>query len=112
MTRAMIAAMLMLVATTAAMAAEPIEGQWKTASGETAEIASCGSAFCVTLTSGKYAGKKIGTLSGSGADYSGKITDPAIDKTYSGYGTVSGNALKLKGCVMTVFCESQTWKRI
>lgn len=97
---------------TLALAAEPIEGNWKTASGETASIAACGGSFCVTLQTGKYKGKRIGKMDGAGNDYSGEITDPSEDKTYSGYGTVSGNSLKMKGCVMSVFCKSQTWKRL
>lgn len=95
-----------------ALAAEPIEGNWKTASGETAVIAPCGGAFCITLKTGAHAGKQIGKLSGKGADYSGSITDPKEDKTYSGSGSVSGNALKMKGCVMKVFCKSQNWTRL
>ena len=53
-------ALTMVVATLApAAAAEPIVGNWKTASGETAAIAACGPDFCVTLTTGKHAGRKI-----------------------------------------------------
>ncbi|MEL6752350.1 MAG: DUF2147 domain-containing protein, partial [Pseudomonadota bacterium] len=66
-----------LAATTFAapsFAAEPIVGNWRTQSGETAAIAKCGSAFCITLRSGKYSGKRIGRVSGSGAKYSGTIT--------------------------------------
>jgi len=95
-----------------AMAAEPIEGNWKTASGETAQIAKCGGAFCVTLKTGKHAGKQIGKMDGKGDDYSGQITDPANDKTYSGSGAVTGNSLKMKGCVMKILCKTQTWTRI
>lgn len=102
----------LLLATTTAYAAEPIEGNWKTASGETAQIASCGSSFCVTLKTGKYAGKKIGKLAGTGGSYSGEITDPRDDKTYSGSGKVSGNSLKMKGCVLMILCKSQTWTRL
>jgi uncharacterized protein (DUF2147 family) len=97
---------------TFAYADEPIVGNWKTASGETALIAACGGDFCITLKTGKYTGRKIGTLAGSGADYTGEITDPSNDKTYSGSGTVSGNSLKMKGCVLKVFCKSQTWTRL
>lgn len=95
-----------------ALAAEPIEGDWKTASGETAAIAPCGDAFCITLKTGKFAGRQIGRLAGKGADYKGSITDPQEDKTYSGSGSVSGNVLKMKGCVMSVFCRSQNWTRL
>ncbi|MCY1664118.1 DUF2147 domain-containing protein [Rhizobium sp. SL86] len=113
MIRTMILTGALLVASLApAVAAEPIVGSWKTASGETAVIAQCGSAYCVTLKTGKYAGKQIGKMSGTGAEYKGEITDPAADKTYSGSGSVSGNALKMKGCVMSVFCKTQTWTRL
>lgn len=95
-----------------ALAAEPIEGNWKTASGATAAIAKCGGSFCITLKTGKHAGKSIGKLDGSGADYSGSITDPEADKTYSGSGSVSGNSLRMKGCVLKVLCKSQTWTRL
>lgn len=84
----------------------------KTASGETAVIGPCGGAFCVTLKTGKHAGKQIGKLAGKGNSYSGEITDPANDKTYSGSGTVSGNSLSMKGCVLKVLCKSQTWTRL
>lgn len=102
----------LLVLSSIASAAEPIEGNWKTASGETAAINKCGSAFCVTLKTGKHAGKQIGKMSGTGGNYSGEITDPEADKTYSGSGSISGNSLKMKGCVMSIFCKSQTWTRI
>ena len=100
------------LAAVAAMAAEPIEGNWKTASGETAAIAECGGGFCITVKTGRYAGKAIGRLEGSGGSYDGTITDPAEDKTYSGSGTVSGGTLRLKGCVLKVLCKSQTWTRL
>jgi uncharacterized protein (DUF2147 family) len=108
----MIIAAGMLALSTQAYAAEPIQGNWKTASGETAAIAPCGSAFCVTLKTGKHAGKQIGKMSGTGDSYSGEITDPANDKTYSGSGTVSGNSLSMKGCVLKILCKSQTWTRL
>lgn len=112
MIRKILIAAALIMATAPAHAAEPIEGKWKTASGETAQIAACGGSFCVTLKSGKYAGKQIGKLAGSGNSYSGEITDPKDDKTYSGSGTVNGNSLKMKGCVLMVLCKSQTWSRL
>jgi uncharacterized protein (DUF2147 family) len=82
MIRALILAAAMTMATAAAgFAAEPIVGNWKTASGETAVIASCGGSYCITLKTGKHAGKRIGSMSGNGNSYSGEITDPANDKT-------------------------------
>lgn len=110
--RHLLAAALLAGLAMPALAAEPIEGNWKTASGETAAIAPCGGGFCITLKTGKHAGKQIGKLAGKGAEYSGSITDPAEDKTYSGSGSVSGNVLKMKGCVLSVFCKSQNWTRL
>ncbi len=103
---------ILLTGASAGQAAEPIEGNWKTASGANAHITRCGSAYCVTLKSGKFAGKQIGRMSGSGDSYSGEITDPETDKTYSGSGAVTGNALRMKGCVLKVLCKSQTWTRL
>lgn len=110
--QALLAVSLVLATAGAGFAAEPIVGNWKTASGETAAIASCGGGYCITLKTGKHAGKKIGSMSGAGKDYTGSITDPANDKTYDGYGAVSGKSLKLKGCVLKVLCKSQTWTKL
>jgi uncharacterized protein (DUF2147 family) len=110
--RGIIAAAILLATSGMVLAAEPIEGNWKTKSGETAQIVKCGGDYCVTLKTGKYSGKRIGKMAGAGADYSGEITDPAEDKTYSGYATVSGASMKLKGCVMSIFCKSQTWTKL
>ena len=95
---------------TPAFAAD-IEGNWKTQSGETANIAQCGGSFCIKLTTGEFAGKQIGKVTGSGP-YSGTITDPADDKTYSGKATVSGNSMKMKGCALKIFCKTQTWNKL
>ncbi len=112
MLKTVVAAAALLMAVSVGHTAEPIEGNWKTQSGATAEIGKCGSAYCVTLKSGKHSGKQIGKLSGTGAEYSGQITDPDTDKTYAGSGSVTGNALKMKGCVLKVLCKSQTWTRL
>lgn len=107
-----LAAALFVAFASPALSAEPIEGNWKTASGETAAIAPCGGAFCITLKTGAHAGKQIGKLSGTGASYTGEITDPKDDKTYSGSAAVSGAMLKLKGCVLKVLCKSQNWSKL
>ena len=95
-----------------AMAAEPIVGNWKTQSGETAAISQCGGSYCVQLKTGKYSGKSIGKMSGSGNSYTGEITDPANDKTYSGSASISGSSMKMKGCVAKILCKTQTWSKM
>jgi uncharacterized protein (DUF2147 family) len=98
---------------TGAAYADPIEGNWKTKDGDTAAINSCGGSFCIKLTTGKYAGQSIGTMKASGSNgYSGSITKPSNGKTYSGSAKLSGNSLKMTGCVLAVLCESQTWQKL
>ncbi len=93
--------------------ADPIEGNWKTQSGETASIAGS-SSFSITLKTGKHAGKTIGSLKAAGDNkYAGSITDPATDKTYSGKATISGATMKMSGCVLGgLICKSQTWHKL
>ncbi len=106
------AALLFASATFAGMAhAASIEGNWKTASGENAVISKCGGSFCLKLVSGKYSGKTIGRVKASGKKYTGTVTDPSEDKTYSGSASVSGSSMKLTGCALKIFCKTQVWKR-
>jgi uncharacterized protein (DUF2147 family) len=93
-------------------AADPIVGNWKTQVGTTAAIRPCGGGYCIVLKTGKHAGEQIGTFKGSDGIYSGRITDPDANKTYDGKIAASGGSIKLSGCVMRVFCQSQTWSRL
>ncbi|WP_136658620.1 DUF2147 domain-containing protein [Nitratireductor sp. XY-223] len=96
-----------------ALAADPIVGNWRTQSGETAAIAPCGGGnFCVTLKTGTYAGATIGTLANAGGRYRGKITDPETDRTYTGKASITGSQMKMQGCVLGgLICQAQTWTR-
>lgn len=113
MIRKVILAGAMAGALTVPALADPIEGNWRTQSGETAAISPCGGAFCITLKTGAHAGKRIGQMSAKGANrYSGSITDPSDDKTYSGSATLNGPSMKMTGCALKIFCKSQTWNRM
>ncbi|NTE88411.1 DUF2147 domain-containing protein [Agrobacterium rubi] len=100
------------ITTSPAKAVEPIEGKWKNGPVDIVAITPCGESFCLKMASGEYAGQSIGKLRGKGLDYSGDITDPADQKTYSGSGTVSGTTLKLKGCALKIFCQTVVWNRL
>ena len=93
--------------------ADGIVGNWKTDSGETAAITGNGP-FAITIKTGAHAGKRIGTMNaGGGGAYSGEITDPANNKTYSGKASLNGNKLKMSGCVLGgLICKSQNWQRL
>lgn len=73
-----------------------------------------GGAFAITLKTGKFAGKTIGSLKAAGDNkYAGSITDPETDKTYAGKATLSGTSLKMSGCVFGgLICKSQTWHKL
>ena len=105
-----IAATLLL---TGAVYADPIEGNWKTQTGATAAITG-GGPFTITLKTGKHAGKRIGSFSASGGGkYTGKITDPETDKTYSGKASLKGSSLSMSGCVLGgLICKSQNWSKL
>jgi len=94
--------------------ADDIEGNWKTQAGSTAAITGAGGSFSITLRTGKFAGKRIGSMKANGgSSYSGTITDPETDKTYSGKATVSGNSMRMSGCVFGgLICKNQTWKKL
>lgn len=111
MKRVSMAAALVFFGMIGAQAAEPLVGDWTTASGETARIAACGGAYCITLATGKFKGRQIGKLSGGGSQYEGEITDPNTDKTYAGSADVAKASMKLTGCALKIFCKTQTWAR-
>lgn len=107
-----LALLLALAFLTPAQSADPIVGNWLTYRGQTAAIAPCGSSFCVTLKTGKYAGKQIGIMKNNGKGYAGKITDPSSDRTYNGKATLSGAIMNMKGCVLGgLICSTQKWTR-
>ncbi|MEE2953443.1 MAG: DUF2147 domain-containing protein [Pseudomonadota bacterium] len=97
-----------------ANAADPILGQWQAPGGGVVKVSACGNAFCAKVISGDHKGKSVGTMRGSGGDYTGTVTDPRDDKTYEGSATIASNGktLKLTGCALKIFCKTQTWTRI
>ncbi|SMX29017.1 hypothetical protein TRP8649_03147 [Pelagimonas phthalicica] len=121
-----LAAALTLIAGTAA--ADPAEGVWKTQPDDGAyahvKLSKCGNNICGTIVrtfngSGEYDSDNKGKQlvrnmkpMGGGA-YEGKVWRPSNNKIYLGKMQLSGNSLKLKGCVAGgLLCSSQTWKRV
>ncbi len=118
---------------TAAFAADPVDGLWKTAPGDTGgylhvSIAECGSAICGTIDSAFDAdgnqqleyeslGKQIiwdMVPEGDGSYGNGKIWAPDRDKTYKSKMTLdSQNKLTVKGCAAGgLICRGQVWTRV
>lgn len=92
--------------------AEPIEGTWlRPSTGALVKFSKCGSSYCAKAVSGEFTGKSVGKFTGSGESYTGTLTDLKEDKTYSGRAKVTGNTMKLEGCVLKVFCKGENWQR-
>ncbi len=115
---------------TAAFAADPVEGTWKTKPDDNGnfghvQIKPCGNAFCGTLVkafdgSGKQiespnVGRKIVwdmVAYGDGLYDDGKVYSPDRDKTYNSEMKLNGNSLTVKGCVLRICRDGGTWTRV
>jgi len=126
--KTLIAATLLCLGMVGAAAADPALGMWQTQPDDGAyahiNMTPCGAAVCGTIArtfnaSGEYQSPNLGKQivinmqpDGSGK-YAGKVWRPSNNKVYIGKMTVSGNALKLSGCVAGgLICSKQTWNRI
>ncbi|MCT4554687.1 MAG: DUF2147 domain-containing protein [Pelagimonas sp.] len=124
--KTMIAAMgLSLLASMAA--ADPVVGTWKTevddGSYAYVKMSTCGSNVCGVISrtfnaSGEYTSDTKGKRlvwdmvpEGGGKYRKGKIWQPSTGKVYSSKMALSGNTLKVSGCVGPI-CKKQTWSRV
>lgn len=113
----------------AAFAADPAEGIWQTQVDDGAfayvTIAPCGAKLCGVISrtfnsDGEYASENIGKpivwdmVPGNGGKYgSGRIWQPSTDKVFKSKMTLSGNTLRVAGCVAGgLICKKQTWSRV
>jgi uncharacterized protein (DUF2147 family) len=129
MKRMMIAAVLGLGLAGAAHASDPVEGVWMTEVDDGAyahvTIDACGPAYCGSITKtfkadgSEYNSENIGTMividmlpQGDG-NYEGQVFRPSNGKTYYGTIILSGDQLKLAGCVAGgLICGRQDWTRV
>ncbi len=123
-------AAVLAVLGTAALAADPVEGMWKTKPDDNGnfghvQIKACGSAFCGTLVKAfDGSGKQIESPNvgrqivwdmvayGDGFYDDGKVYSPDRDKTYNSEMQLSGNSLTVKGCVLGICRDGGTWTRV
>lgn len=114
-----------------AVHADPVEGIWQTERNDDGnlahvQIAPCGPRLCGTLIR-SYGpdNKPIRSAStgknlvwdmvpaGGGSYRDGQIWDPGSDKTYRSKMELSGDRLKVSGCVAGgLLCRGQTWVRV
>ena len=107
--------------------ADPVLGIWKTQVDDGAyayvTISECGAKVCGVISrtfnaDGEYKSGNIGKKlvwdmqpEGDGAYRNGKIWQPSKDKVYSSKMDLSGNTLKVRGCIGPI-CKKQTWSRV
>ena len=126
----MILATAMSLFATAAFAADPVEGTWKTKPDDNGhygyvQIEPCGPAFCGRLvkafdqTGAEIASPNIGkqivwdmVANGDGTYGGGKVWAPDRNKTYKAKMALSGNTLSVSGCVLGgAICRASDWTR-
>ncbi|MEP1441951.1 MAG: DUF2147 domain-containing protein [Hyphomicrobiales bacterium] len=127
-----IAALAVLASTSASFAAG-IEGTWNRSDGKSKiRISKCGGSFCskiiwlkaprkdtknenASLRGRNLVGATISrNLKPAGAGkWSGSIYSPKKGKTYSGFATLKGNKLSMKGCLTSagLLCQSAKFTR-
>lgn len=122
-----IIAAAMGVAMAGAALADPVLGTWKTQVDDGAyayvKFAPCGASLCGTITNtfndtGEYKSANIGKklvwdmkADGGGKYSGGTIWQPSSGKEYRSKMALSGNTLKVSGCVGPI-CKKQTWSRV
>ena len=125
---------ILAVLTTLALAApayaDPIFGTWKTIPDDNGnfghiEVAACGAKICGKLVksfdgSGQPVDSaNIGrniiwdmTAEGDGRYGGGKVWAPDRDKTYNSKLELSGDTLKVSGCVLGICRDGGSWSRV
>ena len=137
MKRIALAAAALALFSTSALAGDPA-GMWLTEDGEAKiKVAACGNAMCGSIAWLKEPNDKatnkpktdknnadaslrsrpiIGSpvllsMKADGNDkWSGQLYNAEDGKTYSGNIALTGNTLKVQGCV-TIICKTKTWTR-
>jgi len=111
-------------------AADPVLGTWQTPKDDNGkyghvQVKPCGSAVCGTLVQSfnadgsSYASENVGKriiwdmkANGGGAYSGGKVWTPDRDKTYNAKMALSGNSLKVSGCILGICRDGGAWKRV
>lgn len=112
-----------------AAAADPVHGTWKTIPDDNGNyghitVAACGDKICGTLvrsfdgTGKEIASENVGkkiiwdmSADGDGAYSGGKVWSPDRDKTYNSRMQLSGDSLRIRGCVLGICRDGGTWTR-
>lgn len=118
-----------LAVSATALAADPVAGVWATEPDDNGnvghiQVAPCGDDICGVLvraydnTGTQAETDQIGMRivwgmknTGPGTYGGGKVYAPDRDRTYNSKMTLSGNSLKVEGCVLGI-CRGTSWTRV
>ncbi len=127
--RQIVSAMVLGVAFAGPVAADPVLGLWQTQPDDNGnfghvELSACGTGICGVIvrafnadgsprTSDTVGQRMIWdmTADGEGTYSGGRIWAPDRDKVYRSKMALSGDRLKVSGCVGPI-CRGQTWARV
>lgn len=114
---------------TAALAADPLEGTWRTAADDNGnsgliQVAPCGAALCGVLVQAfgpdgaeiesPNLGRQIiwDTVPQGDGTYRGRVYSPDRDQEYASRLILQGDALSVSGCFLGICREGGTWARV
>ena len=129
MTRPILALAALILSAGSALAADPLEGDWRTAVDDNGNsgivrVQPCGDALCGTLVKAyDAAGKEwkspnLGrqilsqTVSKGNGNYTGRVFSPDRGKTYNSKLKMNGSALKVSGCVLGICRDGGVWQKV
>ena len=123
----LLAATAALVFSAGTALADPVTGTWQTQVDDGAyayiEMAPCGDKICGVIartfdSTGETKSANIGkqlvwgmVAKGNGSYAKGKIWQPSKDKVYKSKMSLSGDVLKVSGCIGPI-CKKQKWARV
>ncbi len=103
------AAAILLTSQGAALAGDPITGNWVRNSGPMLNVEPCGPRYCVTFASGQDAGETAGTIKMNGdGTYATLVEDFESGKPVSGTAALAEDVLNV---TLGAGNEPETWRR-
>jgi len=129
MKRGAMALAALILSASGAMAADPLEGYWRTSADDNGNsglihVQPCGAALCGTLVksfdaTGKewqspHLGRQIisQTVNKGNGAYTGRVYSPDRNKTYNSKLKMNGSALKVSGCVLGICRDGGVWQKV
>lgn len=119
----------LIITSSGALAADPLEGYWRTGADDNGNsglihVQPCGAKLCGTLvksydaTGQEWKSPNLGrqiisqTVNKGDGAYAGRVYSPDRDKTYNSKLKLSGGSLKVSGCVLGICRDGGVWQKV